>query len=79
MTQVSSESAISLIDAFDAMRHFLEAYWDRGGRVSDDIAVLLGSLNRDESTQSLPLDAAMWDDWLKAVSETNYGNTCIIP
>lgn len=70
MTDVSLEHKISLIDAFDAMRHFLEAYWDRGGKSSDDIASLLSSLNRDEPTGSPPLDAAMWYDWLAAVSQT---------
>ncbi len=60
---------VSHIDAFDGMRKFLEAYWERGGKTSDDLAILLGSLNRDESTQSLPLDPAMWEDWLSAVRE----------
>ena len=69
MTNNSRDQQICLIDAFDSMRRFLEAYWERGGRQSDDIAILLGSLNRDEAIQSLPLDAAMWDDWLAAVSE----------
>ena len=52
--------------AFEAMRIFLEAYWHRGGRGSDDIANLLGSLNRAERGQ-IPLDPAMWSDWLQAV------------
>ena len=30
--------------AFDAMRSFLEAYWERGGKQSDDLAGLLGDL-----------------------------------
>jgi hypothetical protein len=71
MTDKSLEPTISIVDAFDAMRHFLEAYWNRGGRESDDIAVLLGSLNRDEGSETPPLDPAMWDDWLAAVARTN--------
>jgi hypothetical protein len=54
--------------AFDAMREFLEAYWERGGKASDDIAVLLGSLNRDVWANHMPLDRAMWEDWREAVS-----------
>lgn len=54
--------------AFDAMRAFLEAYWDRGGKQSDDLAVLLGSLNRDEASNTPPLDVAQWHDWRDAVS-----------
>jgi hypothetical protein len=55
------------LEAFDAMRTFLETYWERGGRQSDDIAVLLGSLNRDVAPDGLPLDAAQWSDWRRAV------------
>ncbi len=69
MTQFSNDSAISPATAFDAMREFLEAYWDQGGRTSNDLAILLSSLNRDETTQSMPLDPAMWDDWLDAVNK----------
>ena len=54
--------------AFDAMRAFLEAYWERGDKTSDDIAVLLGSLNRDVWASDMPLDRAMWEDWREAVS-----------
>lgn len=54
------------LEAFDAMRLFLEAYWQRGGKSSDDIAVLLGSLNR---TTGPPLDLAQWYDWREAVAK----------
>jgi hypothetical protein len=52
--------------AFEAMRIFLEAYWQRGGCSSEEIASLLGGLNRAERGQ-MPLDPAMWSDWLQAV------------
>lgn len=51
------------------MRRFLEAYWERGERTSDDLAVLLGSLSCEASRDGRPLDAAQWSDWLTAVSE----------
>ena len=47
--------------AFAAMRIFLEAYWERGGRSSDDIAVLLGSLE---------VDPAQRLDWIDAVERS---------
>jgi hypothetical protein len=53
-------------EAYDAMCRFLEAYWERGGRSSDDIAVLLGSLNR--LPDGGPVDPAMWVDWQDAVN-----------
>ena len=59
--------AIDELTAFDAMRRFLEAYWERGGKQSDDIAVLLGSLNRDAWENKMPLDRAQWDEWRDAV------------
>jgi len=57
------------LNAYDAMCAFLEAYWERGGKASDDIAVLLGSLNRDAWANGMPLDRAQWEDWRKAVEE----------
>ncbi|WP_162806786.1 hypothetical protein [Sphingosinicella terrae] len=53
---------------FDAMRLFLKTYWERGGRASDDLAVLLGGLERLES-DGMPLDPAMWSDWVEAVEQ----------
>lgn len=58
---------ITVDDAFEAMRVFLEAYWKRGQATSSDIAVLLGSLNRDREAGVAPLDPAQWHDWIDAV------------
>jgi len=60
--------SLSELEAFDAMRVFLEAYWRRGGAASDDIAVLLGNINRDDWADRGPLDPAQWSDWLNAVA-----------
>jgi hypothetical protein len=57
--------SLTELEAFDAMRSFLEAYWERGGKESDDIAILLGSLNRGLGP---PLDIAQWHDWLRAIA-----------
>ena len=53
--------ALPLLDqetAYTAMRVFIEAYWERGGRSSDDLAVLLGNFE---------IDPAMRSDWADAV------------
>jgi hypothetical protein len=55
------------LTAFDAMRAFLEAYWERGGRASDDIAVLLGMLDRSIWADGGPGDPAQWRDWKAAI------------
>ncbi len=54
------QNARSLSEAigFEALKLFLEAYWERGGRTSDDIAVLLSNLD---------IDPAQRSDWADAV------------
>ena len=59
------------LEAFDAMRLFLEKWWVVGGRSEDQIAVLAGSLTRTNDSilgPGAPLDIALWDDWREAVS-----------
>ncbi|WP_342149165.1 hypothetical protein [Methylorubrum sp. SB2] len=68
MNAVTKADLITVDDAFEAMRVFLEAYWRRGDACSDDIAVLLGFLNRNREASILPLDPAQYEDWLDAVS-----------
>jgi hypothetical protein len=56
---------------FDAMRRFLEIWWERGGRSEDQLAVVLGSLNRTNASilgPGAPLDIALWNDWREAVT-----------
>src|SRR5512142_3077184 len=47
------------------MVSFLHGYWERHEKRSDDLANLLGSMNRTVSGP--PLDAAQWSDWLDAL------------
>ena len=54
--------------AFDAMRAFLEAYWQRGLRSDDALASLLGNLNRSVWADHSTADPAMWQDWKDAVA-----------
>jgi len=61
-----SKHQLTELEAFDAMRTFLEAYWERGLKESDNIAVLLGNLNREGGP---PIDIAQWHDWLNAISQ----------
>lgn len=52
-------------EAYNAMRAFLDAYWERGGKTSDDIAILLGAM--ECSADGAPMDPAHWNDWLVAI------------
>lgn len=65
MSNIGNSGSLSATKAFDVMRIFLESYWERGGRSSTDLALLLSSLER-ESEDDSPLDAAQWSDWLAA-------------
>jgi hypothetical protein len=60
--------SLNELEAFDAMRAFLDAYWRRGKCASDDIAVLLGSINRYVWADFGPGDPAQLEDWLDAIA-----------
>jgi len=53
------------LQAFNAMRRFLEGYYERTN--SDDVGSLLGDLQlcQDGGT----FDPAAWEDWMDAVEE----------
>jgi hypothetical protein len=50
------------------MRAFLEAYWERGLRSDDGLAMLLSNLNRSVWADRGTADPAMWQDWKDAVA-----------
>ena len=64
----SPPRTLNELEAFDAMRVFIETYWERGGKRSDDLAVLLGNLDRETWANGVPLDRAQWDDFREAVN-----------
>ena len=64
-----SPRTLDELEAFDAMRIFLESYWRRGGKKSDDLAALLSDVARNVWTNEMPGDAAQWNDFRNAVSE----------
>ena len=67
MSVISDASPLSVAQGFAAMRQFLEAYWERDGKQSDDIAMLLSALA--PLNDNKPLDAAQWQDWLDAIEQ----------
>lgn len=67
--------SLNELEAFDAMRIFLEAFWRREGCESDEIRELVGWMDRvaaqrgkqpSHEAQSLP-EIAQWEDWLDAI------------
>ncbi|CAN5378835.1 hypothetical protein BH11PSE5_BH11PSE5_21380 [soil metagenome] len=61
-------STLYELAAFDAMRAFLEAYWERGLKSDDGLASLLSNLNRSVWADHSTADPAMWRDWKDAVA-----------
>ena len=57
------------LTAFDAMRAFLQAYWERGDRSDEGIALLLTNLDRNVWADGGPSDPAMWKDWQDAIAQ----------
>ena len=55
---------ITLVEAYDSMRIFVEAVWRRLDRPQEEIAFLLAGLKWADGA---PVDPAMWQDWLAAV------------
>lgn len=58
---------LSQRQAFDAMRRYLQAYWERSNQslVSDVLSDTQPAFLADTVTA----DPAAWEDWLKAVQE----------
>jgi hypothetical protein len=62
---------VSVKDAYIAMYHFVDAYWERGGRRDGSLTLLRHALGptvdpRDETALQTS-DPASWNDWLKAI------------
>jgi hypothetical protein len=60
---------LSVREAFDAMRYFLEAFWERGLRSSEGVSLLLSAMDGSLTRDGGPKDLAQWSDWLEAVSK----------
>ena len=63
MTMTKPADTITVVEAYDAMRIFLEKVWRRLDRPQEEIAFLLGGLKWADGA---PVDPAMWQDWLAA-------------
>ena len=56
---------LTTLQAFDAMRKFLEGYYERTS--SDDIGSLLGDMQMLSNGKTA--DPAAWHDWVESVNE----------
>ena len=67
-TLARADEALTTRHAFRAAQAFLEAWWERGGRQNGEFAVILTSM--EPTGSGMPLDQALWNDWLKAIDRT---------
>ena len=56
---------LSIREAYECMVHFLDSYWERGGKSDDQIAILLGGMAL--LADGVSADPAMTSDWLTSV------------
>jgi hypothetical protein len=54
---------ITVAEAYDAMRIFLETVWRRLDKSEEEIAFLLAALKWADGS---PVDPTMWQEWLAA-------------
>ncbi|OSJ30378.1 hypothetical protein BSZ19_24500 [Bradyrhizobium japonicum] len=58
-----ANDTITLIEAYDAMRIFVETVWRRMDKPQEEVAFLLAGLKWADGS---PVDPAMWQNWLEA-------------
>ncbi len=63
---MNDEEVLNYRDAYDAMLAFLARHYAETGHLKDQIRGLIGDMVIDED--GLPIEAAMWDDWLAAIA-----------
>lgn len=54
--------------AFEAMRIFMEEYWNLRGR-GDELRLFLSSLDGSFTANGLPIDIAIWADWQRICND----------
>ncbi|PTB24172.1 hypothetical protein C9I56_35405 [Paraburkholderia caribensis] len=59
--------SLTTAEAFHAMLIFLDRYYERGGRQSEDIATLLSGISQTLWADGSTNEPAQWHDWLTAV------------
>jgi hypothetical protein len=57
---------ITLAEAYNAVRIFVETAWRRLDKPQEEIALLLAGLKWVDGS---PVDPAMWQDWLAAAQD----------
>lgn len=62
-----SDQLLTKRQAFEAMRHYLQAYWERSNTSS--VSHVLSATQPAFLADTVTADPAAWEDWLQAVDE----------
>mgnify|MGYP000205072832 CR=1 FL=1 len=65
MSASEEHARLSPEEAYAAMYAFLDAYWERGGRSAEELAILLGGMAI--LPDGSPADPALWAEWIDAI------------
>jgi hypothetical protein len=67
-----AEELVRADTAFEAMRAYLKAFWERG-EIDDPIVWLLSST--EPMANGMPIDQAQWHDFLAAIDKVKKADT----
>ncbi|MBR0749036.1 hypothetical protein JQ582_34415 [Bradyrhizobium japonicum] len=70
LATMQANDTITLIEAYDAMRIFVETAWRRMDKHQEEVAFLLAGLKWADGS---PVDPAMWQNWLAAAQSVREG------
>lgn len=70
VSAMQAHETMTLIEAYDAMRIFVEIVWRRMDRPQEQVAFLLAGLKWADGS---PVDPAMWENWLAAAQSVKEG------
>jgi hypothetical protein len=69
----TDDETLGLGEAYLAMYHFVDAYWERGGRRDGSITLLRHAMGPSGmASEDGPVDTAdpaFWNDWIKAIEK----------
>jgi hypothetical protein len=69
---MQANDTITLIEAYDAMRIFVETVWRRMDKPQEEVAFLLAGLKWADGS---PVDPVMWQNWLAAAQSVREEGT----
>jgi hypothetical protein len=61
--KVTMETQLTVREAYEVAFHFLDAYYDRGGRSDKGLADLLSNMSKSQWAGDVSADPAQVQDW----------------